>query len=131
MYKKISICNINADLNLHHEIKEKVERCTDLTQICLFWFEFKTKHNSLIGTSTLVYKRLKFETSNFTPESDDWHAVLLIFVGFFCICIPFVLFELCLIQCISMWMWLFFPPGLKSLPKKKLIISPHCVTWRC
>lgn len=32
----ISIYNINANFNVHHGIKEKFGRCTDIPQICVF-----------------------------------------------------------------------------------------------
>lgn len=62
---------------------------------CLFCSEYKTNHDSWIGTSTLVYKRSEFATPNITPESEEWHVVVILFV-IFCVFNPFVLFELCL-----------------------------------
>lgn len=78
---------------------------------CLFCSDFKTKQDSLIGTSTLVYKRSDFPTPYFIPESEEWYVVLLLFV-IFCRFIRFVLFKLCFyslhkhmnVICVSSWL---------------------------
>lgn len=80
---------------------------------CLFCSEYKTKHDSLIRTSTLVYKRSEFATPNFTPESEKWYVVLLLFV-IFCIFLLFYL-NYVFILYIIMWMWFVFSPGFKSM----------------
>lgn len=94
--------------------------------ICFFFCsEFKTKHDSLIRTSTLVYKRSEFATPNFTPESEKWHVVLLLFV-IFCIFLLFYL-NYVFIHYISMWMWFVFSPGFKSMWHMSFVIFLLCL----
>lgn len=92
--------NLNANFNLHHGIKEKFGRCTDIPQICVFclmgtWdflniylcisnkqsqlFQLKTEQHLLKATSTQNGKPFDFVTHVNTPES---HVAVLIYVNF-------------------------------------------------